>query len=228
MDQSVIEAMKRRYRKKFIQRLVAEEEISLIDYWKSYNMKNVVYNASDAWADVSNVTLKRAWNKLWPQTAESNVPEPNVSEPNVPESNEINVVTNEILAESNAVFSLESENDIVNWLQCDDKELGYQLFTDEEIVEMVTEEENPDPEIDDDYDGGEAIDFVFKTTDSRKEAKQAASNMDNFIDWYERQEDANQTDSMILRRLRNLAFKKSEVTKKQTKVTEFFGAMNIE
>lgn len=216
MDQSVIVSMKRRYRKKFIQRLVAEEEdISLIDYWKSYNLKNVVDNVSDAWADVSTQTLQNAWNKLWPQTTESN-------------ANEIDSVTIEILSESNVAFSLESENDIVEWLKCDENELGYQLFTDEEILEIVNEEENADSKVDDEYDGSETVGAAVKNSDSRKEAKQAVSNIEKYIDWYEQQEDANSTNSMILRRLRNFAFKKSETTKKQSKVTEFFKKMDIE
>lgn len=57
MDQSVIESFKRRYRKKFIQQLVSEENTTLQEYWKTYNMKNVVYNVADAWADVPEQTL---------------------------------------------------------------------------------------------------------------------------------------------------------------------------
>lgn len=68
MDQSVIESLKRRYRKKFLQQLLsAEEDISLKQFWKQYNMKHVVDNVSDAWSDVSEETLKRSWNKLWPK-----------------------------------------------------------------------------------------------------------------------------------------------------------------
>lgn len=43
MDQSVIKTLKRRYRKKFIQQLVSddEESISLKELWKAYNVKNI-------------------------------------------------------------------------------------------------------------------------------------------------------------------------------------------
>lgn len=68
MDQSVIETLKRRYRKK-LQELITEEEMSLKEYWKQYNLKHVVYNVADAWSDVSEQTLKRAWNKLMPAGA---------------------------------------------------------------------------------------------------------------------------------------------------------------
>lgn len=66
MDQSVIGTLKRRYRKKFIQQLVSDENISIHDYRKSYNLKNVIDNVVDAWSDVSPDTLSRSWNKLWP------------------------------------------------------------------------------------------------------------------------------------------------------------------
>lgn len=94
MDQSVIETFKRRYRKKFIQDLVMEEDLNLKEYWKAYNLKNVVDNASDAWAEVSNETLKRSWNKLWPELAGEIVSE----------TVERDAVTSELLSESAAVF----------------------------------------------------------------------------------------------------------------------------
>lgn len=138
------------------------------------------------------------------------------------------VYNNEILTESRTVFSLESENDINEWLQCDSTEVGYQLLTDEEIVKVADKDDSCDFEADIEYDGGEIADVMVANTDSRKAAKEATTNMENFIDWYVQQEDANPTDTMILRRLRNFAHKKSETTVKQTKVSEFFKKLNIE
>lgn len=66
MDQSVIENLKRRYRKKFLQNLISEAETTLKEYWKQYDMKQAIENAADAWSDISAESLKRSWNKLWP------------------------------------------------------------------------------------------------------------------------------------------------------------------
>lgn len=51
---------------------------------------------------------------------------------------------------------------------------------------------------------------------------QAVSNMQKFIEWYEQQEEASSIDTMLLRRLRNLAKTKSEATLKQTTLTNCF------
>lgn len=209
MDQSVIETFKRRYRKKFIQNLVMEEELSLQEYWKAYNLKDVVDNASDAWADVSEETLKRSWNKLWP-----------VTELSGSVTAEHDAVTSEILAESAAVFSLD-EHEVGEWLDCDEADC-YQPLTDEAILEMSIESDVTDSDTDAEFDGGEATDEVATDKDLRKEAKQAASSIQQFIDWYTQQDDANKVDSMILRRMRNLALVKSQTTVKQTKMTTFF------
>lgn len=201
--------LKRLYRKKFLQQLVGgEEEVSLLDFWKSYNLKNVIDNISDAWCDVKNQTLKKAWNKLWPS-----------SDPKAAESNEIDDVTNQIVQSEAAASLVLDRNEINEWLESDSTQVGYQLFTDDEIVEIMNEE-NIESETDVDYDGSEMLDVVPKR-DVRNEASEATNNIEKFLDWYVRQDEADSIDSMILRRLRNFALEKSQKQKKQTKITEF-------
>lgn len=225
MDQSVIETFKRRYRKQFMQRLVIEEEVSLMDYWKSYNLKHVVNNASDAWDKLSMQTLQKSWNQLWPISTEP-CQSSELCESTESHSNEVETITSEILAQSNTAFRSNEfstnldHDEIIEWLQCDSTQMGYQLLTDDEIIESLNEEENTNTEIDVDYDGSETQDVVSKK-DERKEACQAAANIENFMEWYIHQDDANNIDTMLLRRLRNLALKKSETPMKQTKITEF-------
>lgn len=214
MDQAVIETFKRRYRKKFIQGLVMEEDLSLPEYWKAYNMKNAVDNASDAWADVSQETLKRSWNKLWPDT----------STERVSATAERDSLTIDVLADSAGVFPLDNQTEINEWILCDEGIDSYQLLTDEEIIETALEPEATDSENDTDaeYDGGDEAEQVATLKDKRKEARQAAAHIQQFIDWYAQQDDANQVDAMNLRRIRNFAIMKSEKIAKQTKMTEFF------
>lgn len=148
--------MKRRYKKKFIQQLIAEENTTLTEYWKEYNLKHVVEKVSDAWAEVSSVTLERAWNKLWPAAK----PDPPL------EKTECDDLTKELLTETQAVFSLD-ESVALDWVCNDDNELGYEILTDEQIVEVSLEDETDQTE-----------------SDSRKDAKEAASNMQKFMEWY--------------------------------------------
>lgn len=173
-------------------------------------------NVSDAWAEVSIETLKRAWNKLWPEETEVDT-----------DQNEYDVVTNEILASTSDAFSLESQNEIVDWLRCDSQEIGYQLLTDAEIIDMANEEEtniDSEAETDIENDGSQLTDVEVTVADKdlREEAKNAAFNIQKFIDWYIQQEDANPTDLVLLRRMRSFATKKSEKTVKQTTLTSFF------
>lgn len=210
MDQSVIETFKRRYRKKFIEALISEDNVSLIDYWKAYNMKNVVYSTADAWGELSEETLRRSWNKLWPQT----------SEETVSETVERDAVTNEVLAQSAIAFGLSDRNELNEWLTCDDANQGYQLLTDDEIIEMIHAPEDTDLEIDAEYDDGS--DAVEEVKDARKDAREAVAHLDQFIEWYSKQNDANQVDAILLRRLRNSAITKAHATVKQAKLTDFF------
>lgn len=89
---------------------------------------------------------------------------------------------------------------------------------------MAVEAEATDSKTDTDaeFDGSDAADEVAIRTDLRKEARQAAAHIQQFIDWYAHQDDANHVDAMILRRMRSYAVLKSQSTIKQTKMTEFF------
>ena len=66
MDQGVIEAMKRRYQKALLQKLLLEDEEgrSIVQFVKQINMKDVVYMAAAVWEDIPTLTLTKSWNKL--------------------------------------------------------------------------------------------------------------------------------------------------------------------
>ncbi|XP_050712598.1 tigger transposable element-derived protein 7-like [Eriocheir sinensis] len=77
MDQGVIESAKRHYRKLFLQRclVVPEDGMNEPDYvdrrgkktlenFKSYSIKDAIFNWAEAWKQVPLATLKNAWCKL--------------------------------------------------------------------------------------------------------------------------------------------------------------------
>lgn len=68
----------------------------------------VIDNVSDAWAELSADTLKKSWNKLWPDPAEVHPSE----------INENAAILNEISTTTSAALALES-NEINEWLRCD-------------------------------------------------------------------------------------------------------------
>lgn len=192
-----------------MQKLISEDELSLIDYWKQYNLKNVVDNAADAWSEVSEETLKRAWNKLWPESTDF-----------VDKSDDL--TTEDVISIALPTFQLE-QNDINEWLECDNNDPGFQLLSDDEIIDGVNQvEEDDSVETEAEYDGGDDESVAAAPIDLRLKAKEAACNMQKFIEWYQQQDESNSTDVMLLRRMRTLAAKKSETTVKQAKLTNYF------
>ena len=68
MDQGVLVALKRRYKKKLLRRLLIEDEngISLIDFLKSVNMKIVTELIAESWGEIKESTLRKSWRKIMP------------------------------------------------------------------------------------------------------------------------------------------------------------------
>ena len=69
MDQGVIQAVKLRYRKKLLRKLIIEDErgASLVDFIKSVDMKKVAYLAAEAWEEIPPSTLRKSWQKILPR-----------------------------------------------------------------------------------------------------------------------------------------------------------------
>ncbi|XP_054734703.1 jerky protein homolog-like [Anastrepha obliqua] len=187
MDQSVIETLKRRYRKKFIQDLVSQENIDLADYWKNYNIKNAIDNVADSWSELSSTTLEKCWNKLWRNTES-------------PSNNSDDVSQADVVTSTSSALPLENSETINEWLNCDENDCGYELLTDEQIINEVNDEE----ENNDDYDGTDNNnENGHNPTASflRQEAKIAASNLEKFIGWYEMQDEAGFSQRIKLKSL---------------------------
>lgn len=223
MDQSVIETFKRLYRKKFMQNLLNEDNMTILDYWKQFDLRDVTYFASDAWTEVTNQTLIKCWNKLFPVELATT----SYTDVNLPPSQPL--IRNEEAAEIEEMCALgrdlELENtDVMEWLGCDYNETGIQLLTDDEIAHHVL---NTDESEVIEYDGAEydeeaMIMMTKESTDVCQEAKEAMYHLEQFIDWYEKQNDADCINTVILRRFRAFAYTKSEKVKKQLLVTDFF------
>ncbi|XP_053561290.1 tigger transposable element-derived protein 1-like [Bombina bombina] len=77
MDQCVIATFKLNYLKRTFSKCIAaidKEEGAgqevLSKFWKSYNILDCIKTVRDAWNDIKNTTMKRAWKKLCPQLAD--------------------------------------------------------------------------------------------------------------------------------------------------------------
>lgn len=69
-DQGIIATFKAYYTRRTIKDMIHatdEQEISVREYWKSYNIKKGLDNIAAAWGEVSAVTMNAVWRKLWPE-----------------------------------------------------------------------------------------------------------------------------------------------------------------
>lgn len=99
-----------------------------------------------AWGDIPALTLTRSWNKL---LASDKTTEPD-QQPENADSLEQSVVSLSKELDPNL-----SDEDITNWMKEDSSDPGYQLLTDDVIIQQVVSpsaEEDTDMEDDEDQD----------------------------------------------------------------------------
>ncbi|XP_047105980.1 jerky protein homolog-like [Schistocerca piceifrons] len=202
-----MENMKLRYRKIFIESLLSSDEsTSVKQFWRSYSIKDAIFNVAGAWSDLSVPNLKNGWNKLWPQ-------------PRGEESEEQSVTVDEMVNLCNNLqisTNLTSE-EVSEWLECDKVDGAFQILSDDEIVASVSatkEEEEGDDE-------DECSNHEEKRTISHSEAETMLSKC---MEWFESQEEANATQALLLRKIRNIAAVKARTSKRQKKLTDYFQA----
>ena len=69
MDQGILEAFKRRYKKQLLRHIILENGTSTLtvpEIVKKLTIKDAVYWSAQAWEEVTSLSLSRAWNKLIP------------------------------------------------------------------------------------------------------------------------------------------------------------------
>lgn len=103
-----------------LRRLInTDENTTLKDFTASMNLYKVQEDLCDAWDFVKESTVRNSWNKLLKQ--------PEV----VPDT--IDLLQ---LAKQVPELSAISEDEIQEWIDNEDLDPGYQIFTDDEIVDM--------------------------------------------------------------------------------------------
>ncbi|XP_049958214.1 jerky protein homolog-like [Schistocerca serialis cubense] len=205
--------MKRRYRKIFIESLLSSDEsTSSKQFWRSYSIKDAIFNVAIAWSDLSVSNLKNGWNKLWPQPRGEELEKPVC----VTVDEMVNLCNNLQISKN-----LTSE-EVSEWLECDKVDGGFQILSDDEIVASVsaTKEEEEEEE-EEGADEDECSNHEEKQTPSHSEAKTMLSKC---IEWFESQEEANATQARLLRKIQNIATVKARTSKRQKKLTDYFQA----
>jgi hypothetical protein len=140
MDQGPIANFKRKYRAQIIYDIL-NTNLSIPDYQKIVrtNIKLVIDKCSQLWKSISIESLKSSWHKLG-LNKEHSVTLPNIN------LDEIRTFCDR--------FGLDlSDLDVVNWLENDFDDPGFQILTDQEIVQeasrlnIAEEEQEEDDEI---------------------------------------------------------------------------------
>ena len=119
MDQSVLEKVKRNYRKRILRKLLQEGD-DLIKHLKQINLLEVVNNVADAWDHVDSSTLRASWNKLLPNVNDSSAHTPGFKD-FVDDFNELDIEV--------------SEDDVAAWFNEDGP--GYEHLHDQGIVDLI-------------------------------------------------------------------------------------------
>ena len=210
MDQGVIEAFKRRFRKIMLQSLL-EADCSLKEFWKAWSIKDAIYACAESWNDVQNVTLQRSWFKLWPELKDTlNC---TGTERNMEQSTELlNAVHNVVEFENVTVA------DIEEWLNSDRDQPGYQVLNDTEIASTSRSTNVQEQTSEEDTDDDDETDSVEKIS-----AQNALSHANSLLNYLGQQNDIDYIDVLSLRKIRTyICFKMHNSEKRQTQITDFF------
>lgn len=268
MDQSVLQSIKKRYKKKLLRRLIIEDDLgeSIVSFLKRVNMKVVVNLVAEAWGEISNETLRRSWQKIIPISPESidasPLPDPTPSlvcdspiDP-IPMLKELlEVESDDDAAEGGSSLPgdkprgygiwrgirfrishqpdgdpevLEFQelfkeigydmdaNELVEWLQSDANDSGVQVYTDNEICELVIQ---PNPEEDKKAEDSEQEDEEGSCPISNS---RAAHMFEQCLSWLEYQPEATVYNTSMLLELHAMAAKKRMSCLKQASLKKYF------
>lgn len=222
MDQSVIETMKRHYRKQLLRKLLVEgedEEGVLVNH-KKLNLKDCAYMVAEAWSLVKAVTLRRAWNKLKGiSTDEEKEKEKKEKEAQEKKREDTGDDEDDLSLEElrNIILKIPgcsevSAEDVGEWIVCDSSDLGFQILNDDELIESVTEE---NVEEEDDLN-------VEVEVDTGPSASEAFAGLETALKWMECQPECDHIQLLTVKRMRDLAARKRITTVKQLTLTEMF------
>lgn len=211
MDQGIILATKRIYRRKFLDEVmvVLQNEDNAEDTrgqrtlqnLKCYNLKSTIFNFAAAWKEVKEQTLKNGWKNLFDgQDADIDLEGLEVSD-------FCRTIHNNIGGEV-------AEEDILEWLEVDEGDPGYNIMTESEIADEVMNQKNEDGSEDSEEE---------ETTLRKIKLSVVRSHLDDLITFIDYSSDNEiQLYYTHFRNFRELIIKKQRTSKVQTKLDSFF------
>lgn len=207
MDQGVIEWLKKRYRRKYVSFLLEQTEggSNLFEAMKTFNIKDAIYIAAQAWDELNHTTLQKSWRKLWPSIIEG---ESAISN----ESETLNTDEAEILQDLQTIDAQIQPADIEEWLLGGDiVEVTNEDLNDEQIVSAVFKVETEEDETDDEKEEPENISHTTAT-----EAFEIA------MKYVEQHPEATPMDVLCIKKWKDISAKARFGRLKQKNITDFF------
>ncbi|KAF0703573.1 jerky protein-like, partial [Aphis craccivora] len=175
MDQGVIETTKRLFRKKLIMFLLEQQEanplVNFMDLLKKLTIKTVLYLAAEAWEGVKPETIQKSWKKLWP-----NIPQENYRRDETTSNKDTDFI--QVFQELEGCAEVEA-NDIAEWIN-GDNDVGYQVLSDDEIVNACIE--NIEIEVDSSEDEDDGTDLSTGPTHG-----EATAMVEQLMTYFEKQ-----------------------------------------
>jgi hypothetical protein len=135
MDQCVISALKKIYRRSLVNEMLIEfnkdnDNFDIKTFAKSYDIRQCTENISYSWDQVSNTTLKNSWSEVGVKEYLGSIDPATTI-----------IQHEEQLETENALKQLQLELDkdeLNSWYACDSHDPGYQLLSDDEIISELT------------------------------------------------------------------------------------------
>ena len=210
MGQGVIHATKLIYRRLFLSEVLVVEEtpedlvediraLRTLEKLKAYNIKQAIFNFSEAWKQVKSSTLTNAWKRL-------------LYDVHVPVVDFAGFEVQDFRRMFNAGGEDVANDDVQNWLERDEGDPGHELLSKEEIIETVLKLSKQE----EDSDKEENTCFTIKMSTAREYLDQLIT----FVD--QRPKDFSIVDYDQQRSIRQKVTELRHTTGKQTSITSFF------
>lgn len=199
MDQGVLEALKRKYRRRLLGFLLSsiDDNSNCITGLKKIDVLDVIRWVSEGWEEITSTTLERSWKKLLQPYDGSDMPNETENE----------IENHELLSIMTKVPGCEDIQleDITSWMKSDEAD----EITDDDIVTMVV--------------GNEFMEESEEEENMNQMPHSEGLKMiEGALQYICQQEEATPADIICLRKWRDFAARMRTQRVKQTKIDDFF------
>lgn len=209
MDQGIIKEFKIMYRKQILKRLLLNDgtEQSILGFSKVMDLKHCCYMVADAWDTLTEESVRNAWKKLWAVAEEREAREKT-------DQNYLNEFVD--LFNNIPGFGDCGTDDAADWLAIDANDPGYNVLDNGEVVNSL-QNQNEDEESDD----GSSSDESMGTATKEPSHATAFTAFEIGLEWFEKQPECCPAQSLLLKRLQDLAAQKCVAAIRQLKIDDY-------